>query len=82
MKKISVDESKAKNIFTAHGIPVYTPYQPYEGQKLYIEYVLDRNMQIVGCLNKGANALVQSPTGTGKTMSLLCSTLSWLKYRQ
>lgn len=29
------------------------------------------------CLNKSENLLIESPTGTGKTLNLLVSTLAW-----
>ena len=51
-------------------VPVEFPFQPYRSQLLYMEKVME-------ALQSGANALLESPTGTGKTMSLLCSALAW-----
>ena len=33
--------------------------------------------QIIQALSKGENALLESPTGSGKSLALLCSTLAW-----
>ncbi|XP_073944470.1 regulator of telomere elongation helicase 1 [Choristoneura fumiferana] len=53
------------------GIPVSFPFEPYDVQKAYMERVIES-------LQNNTNALLESPTGTGKTLSLLCSSLAWL----
>lgn len=52
------------------GVPVHFPFKPYECQETYMEKVLD-------ALHRSENALLESPTGTGKTLCLLCATLAW-----
>ncbi|XP_022905755.2 regulator of telomere elongation helicase 1 homolog [Onthophagus taurus] len=53
------------------GVSVSFPFEPYSIQKDYMEKVLE-------CLQNDVNGVLESPTGTGKTLSLLCSSLAWL----
>lgn len=53
------------------GIPVNFPFEPYEVQRAYME-------KVIMCLRDSTNGILESPTGTGKTLSLLCSSLAWL----
>ena len=48
------------------------PFDPYPAQKSYMEKVLV-------CLEDKKFGLLESPTGTGKTLALLCSSLAWLE---
>uniref|UniRef100_A0A8C5TY42 Regulator of telomere elongation helicase 1 n=1 Tax=Malurus cyaneus samueli TaxID=2593467 RepID=A0A8C5TY42_9PASS len=58
---------------TLNGITVDFPFQPYPCQEAYMSKVLE-------CLQKKVNGILESPTGTGKTLCLLCSTLAWREH--
>ncbi|XP_975038.1 regulator of telomere elongation helicase 1 homolog [Tribolium castaneum] len=60
---------------TIRGVPVKFPFAPYDIQTKYMEKVID-------CLENRQNGILESPTGTGKTLSLLCASLAWLEARR
>ncbi|KAE9617276.1 putative RNA helicase [Lupinus albus] len=64
-----------KNVYHIGGLQVEFPYKPYGSQFAFMGRVistLDR------ALKEGhSHALLESPTGTGKSLSLLCSSLAW-----
>lgn len=67
---------KSQHCEIIQGHAVYFPFEPYDCQKDYLGKVIE-------ALQTKENALLESPTGTGKTLSLLCSALAWLyKERQ
>ena len=73
---IEIDQIKEKNqeIIYIQGIKIYFPYKIYEPQKIYME-------KVISTLNKsGSISALESPTGTGKTLCLLCATLAWVKH--
>ena len=53
------------------GIKVEFPYEePYGSQKALMA-------RVIQALKQEKNALLESPTGSGKSLAILCSTLSW-----
>ncbi|KAH0515281.1 Regulator of telomere elongation helicase 1 [Microtus ochrogaster] len=56
-----------------NGVTVDFPFQPYQCQQEYMTRVLE-------CLQKRVNGILESPTGTGKTLCLLCTTLAWREH--
>ena len=51
-------------------VAVDFPFEAYQVQLVYME-------KVVMALESGSNALLESPTGTGKTLCLLCAALGW-----
>ena len=58
-----------------NGIPVHFPFKPYQLQEDYM-------LKVINALDNSENALIESPTGTGKSLCLLCSSLAWQKHRK
>lgn len=57
-------------IYPISGFDVEFPHQPYGVQFSFMSKMLT-------ALEQGNNALLEAPTGSGKTLSLLCSSLAW-----
>ncbi|XP_049542517.1 regulator of telomere elongation helicase 1 homolog isoform X2 [Anopheles darlingi] len=58
-------------VYDIGGVPVDFPFEPYQVQRDYMSKLLQ-------CLQQSTNGLLESPTGTGKTLSILCASLAWL----
>lgn len=55
-------------------VRVRFPYAAYDCQVKYMRGVVE-------ALSSRRNALLESPTGTGKTLALLCAALAWQEHR-
>ncbi|KAF4554661.1 ATP-dependent DNA helicase chl1-like protein [Elsinoe fawcettii] len=53
-------------------IDFHHPYTPYQIQK-------DLMLALYNCIDQGKIGIFESPTGTGKSLSLLCGSLTWLR---
>ncbi|CAL5082743.1 unnamed protein product [Urochloa decumbens] len=65
-------------VYQVGGVPVEFPYKPYGPQLAFMARVistLDRARR-----QGRSHALLESPTGTGKSLSLLCSALAWQRH--
>ena len=77
IREIPIDTIKAskQTKLDINGITIYFPHVPYENQIVYMSKVIE-------ACNKGSIAGLESPTGTGKTLCLLCATLGWLRNKR
>ena len=78
--EFNIDNQYKKNqsSINIQGIDIYFPYNLYHNQIKYMEKIIEL---LNNKMNEGLNncfAALESPTGTGKTLCLLCSTLAWL----
>ncbi len=71
------DQEEIKNQFKfkTEGLEVHFPFKPYQCQ-------VDFMNRVVKALQNSENALLESPTGTGKTLSLLCASIAWLRHER
>ncbi|KAG9266683.1 regulator of telomere elongation helicase 1 [Astyanax mexicanus] len=60
-------------VLSLRGVNVDFPFTPYPCQTDYMNKVIE-------CLQSKVNGVLESPTGTGKTLCLLCATLGWREY--
>ena len=75
--EIDYSSSKKQKIVNINGIEIFFPYNIYDNQRKYMEEVIQLlNTRINS--DKTNFAALESPTGTGKTLCLLCSTLAWM----
>ncbi|KAI1338152.1 DNA repair helicase [Xylariaceae sp. FL0016] len=65
---------RTKDITGKHRTNFHHPYQPYDVQELFMNTVYN-------VLEKGGGhvGILESPTGTGKSLSLICAALTWLR---
>lgn len=57
-------------VLSIRGVLVDFPFEPYDVQLAYMD-------RVIQALQEGSHALLESPTGTGKTLCLLCAVLAW-----
>lgn len=54
-------------------VTIDMPFEPYKSQ-------IDTMEQIITCLSEGSTGMIESPTGTGKSLSILCSVLAFREH--
>jgi regulator of telomere elongation helicase 1 len=84
IRKIKIDmEKKSKQTkIIIQNIEIYFPYQPYESQILYMTKGIFEINKVIEALDNKSIAALESPTGTGKTLCLLCASLAWLQAKR
>ena len=74
------NELSKQHKITIENIDIYFPYELYQCQEIYMQKIIQTlNKKYLDKENQFKSlAALESPTGTGKTLCLLCSVLSWV----
>ncbi|KAK0346608.1 ATP-dependent DNA helicase chl1 [Friedmanniomyces endolithicus] len=69
-----IDKAQASDFCCTNMAPkdFHHPFQPYDIQQHFMEAMYD-------CIERGKVGIFESPTGTGKSLSLICCSLTWLR---
>ncbi|KAI9270400.1 hypothetical protein BDA99DRAFT_501656 [Phascolomyces articulosus] len=74
-KSVKRSSDSPMKTYPMSGIPVEFPFQPYPAQ-------IQMMSKIVKALKEKKNALLESPTGSGKSLAILCASLAWSEYER
>ncbi|KAK8205732.1 helicase C-terminal domain-containing protein [Phyllosticta capitalensis] len=70
---VSPEDASASRLDAARTRKFHHPYEPYEIQTQFMSALYD-------CIEQGKVGIFESPTaGTGKSLSLICGSLTWLR---
>ena len=80
MININEDKKNSQHKIIIQKIEIYFPYEPYKIQEIYMTKIIETLNQkfISKDIEFKSLAALESPTGTGKTLCLLCSILGWV----
>ena len=81
-KKIEDINNNISNKILLNGVEILFPFEPYKIQKIFMEKVIELLNKKSSIENYKGFAALESPTGTGKTLCLLCSILAWFNKKK
>ncbi|KAJ1663292.1 hypothetical protein IW140_005142 [Coemansia sp. RSA 1813] len=70
--EIRVIKGVDHNVYHIDGVPVHFPFKPYMSQ-------LGMMNHMIRTLSRSQNSMLESPTGSGKSLAMLCAALGWRK---
>ena len=76
-----MNKDKKDEIPFPTGASVPFPYEAPYPQQVHLMDAMLSSLQNNEC-NENRVMLLESPTGTGKSLSLACAAMTWLRYQQ
>ena len=72
---------KSGTVFTVEGVSVRFPFEPYPSQRQLVESMI-RAFNRSNGKGPSPHGLLESPTGSGKSLAILCGALAWLEHQK